>query len=289
MANKTMKKIFILLLTTITFFNQTSSLLALGKESIQTPREVLLTNLNNIILTKEYAEDKNKLEEILKIKRPKNVFIEHWIIQESSNKKLLKDIRKVASEYNAKLYFVTGKNTWFGQRAVDNLIPLYNAYGEYIDGIVLRIEPNKINLWKDNEESLKIQVLNQMLDGYSAVYSHAKKIGKSFIVEIPFWLTDFQGPKRTFPDDACMYSDKVIFLIDNEEKLDTIEIAWNDITCPYLINLGKRATRQNEEKVKQIYSKLNKKLTLYSNFGGYIVDSDSTIDNKAAGDQENPL
>jgi len=278
MANKTMKKqTFTLFLALILFLNSSLILSAHGKAEDSIPREVILTNLNNIILNKDCAEDKNKLEEILRIKRPRNVFIEHWIIQESTNKKLLKEVRKITNKYNSKLYFVTGRNTWFGQRAAEHILPLYKEYGEYIDGIVLRIEPNRVNLWKEDDDSMKVQVLNQMLDGYSVVYSYAQKIGKSFIVEFPFWLTDFQGPKRTFSDDACIYADKVIFLIDNEEKLDTLEIAWNDITCHYLINLGKRATRQNEEKIKEIYNKLNKKLTLYSNFGGYIIDADSSL------------
>jgi hypothetical protein len=288
MANKTMKKQTLTsLLALILFLNSSIALSANGKVEEIIPREAILTNLSNLILNKDCAEDITKLEEVLKVRRPRNVFIEHWIVQESTNKKLLKEIRKVTNKYNSKLYFVTGKNTWFGQRAAEHLIPLYKEYGKYIDGIVLRIEPNRVNIWREDDDSMKVQVLNQMLDGYAAVYSFAKKIGKSFIVEFPFWLTDFQGPKRTFPDDACIYADKVIFLIDNEEKLNTINIPWNDITCHYLINLGKRATRQNDEKIKEIYQTLNKKLILNSTFSGYIIDSDSSLDNKIETDSEN--
>lgn len=239
-------------------------------------KQIYLTNLNNINITNEAAHNKNILKRIIEDKRPKALYIEQWIIEESKDKKLLKKLHKTAHKYGLKLYLVTGKNSWFGTRGVSNTIEVFNKYDEFVDGIVLRTEPNKVNVWKD-DISIQVQILNQMLDAYSAIYTEAKKRNKIFIAEFPFWFSDFRGPLKSFSENVCEYVDKVIFLIDNTKKLDELEIKWNDVTCPYNINLTKRANKQTEQSLEETYKKIKAKLTFYSNFNGYIIDSDSSL------------
>lgn len=238
-----------------------------------------ITDLDHINIINDLTKDLNLLEDLVEAKRPKAIYIEQWITAESHNKKLLKKLSKIRKKYKTKFYIVVGKNTWFGKRGLENTLQAYDLYGKYVDGIILRVEPNKANVWKD-DLSIKAQVLNQMLDAYSAIHQHAKKLNKQFIAEFPFWLSDFKGPNGSFSEDACRYTDKVIFLIDDLEKmkqLDELDIKWNDISCRYNINLTKRALDKTEESIIEIYKKLKAILPLYSNFNGFIIDSDSSL------------
>ncbi|MBI2996647.1 MAG: hypothetical protein HYY52_08110 [Candidatus Melainabacteria bacterium] len=250
---------------------------AYGKFKSNTDKNYLLTDLTHINITKSSLKKKNYIKKLIHEKRPKAVYLEQWLLFEPENKNLLKKLRKVTKKTNTKFYLVIGKNFWFGRRAVDNAIEAYNLYEKYIDGIVLRVEPNKSNVWKE-DASIKTQILNLMLDGYSVIYKEAKKRNKSFIAEFPFWFSDFKGPFKIFSEDVCSYADKIVFLIDKPERIDDLDkekIEWNKITCPYNINLTKRATSQDEDTLKDTYEKLNKKLTFYSNFNGYLIDADS--------------
>lgn len=244
------------------------------KSSSISNKEVHLTDLSHINITNESTKNLKTLEELIKHKRPKALYLEQWITLEPHNKKILKKIYKLAKKYNSKFYLVIGKNIWIGTRGVANTLAAYDMYGKHVDGIVLRLEPNKINVWKDE---FKVQILNQMLDAYSGIYHEAKKRKKNFIVEFPFWFSDFQGPLKSFSQDACDYSDKVSFIIDNLELLDTLKTKWNNITCIYNINLTKRVTELSEEVIEETYRKLKRNLTFYSNFNGFIIDSDITI------------
>ncbi len=259
----------------ILLLNVSFSLIA-NAAIVESPsRSKILTNVNNYALTKDYANDLDKLTEFLSNNPVKSIFIEQWLLQESDNKKLLKSLYSITKKHNSKLYLVTGKNSWLGYRGVDAIIPLYKQYGKYIDGIVFRCEPNRLNIWKD--ESIKVQALNQMLDSYSTIYNYAKKNKKAFIVEFPFWFADFIGPKGSFSDDACMLADKIVLLVDDEEKISNLQVKWNDSACPYYINLGLRATRQSEDKAKELYKLINKKVVFYSNFQGFIVDPSTKL------------
>lgn len=238
-----------------------------------------ITDFNHINITNELTKDLKGLKAFIEINRPKAIYLEQWITAEPHNKKLLKKLSKIAKKHNIKFYLVIGKNTWFGNRGVSNTLASYEVYEKYIDGIVLRVEPNKVNVWKD-DLSIKAQILNQMLDAYSGIYQETKKREKQFLVEFPFWFSDFKGPKASFSEDACKYSDKISFLIDDIDQLDLLDdldIQWNDITCRYNINLTKRAINQNEEGINKIYKRLKAKLPMYSNFNGFIIDSDSTL------------
>lgn len=277
MISRVSINIFLTILTLSIF-----SLAAIAKEEEEAPisRETFLTNLNSFILTKEYADDTHKLEELIEEKKPKAIYVEEWIVSESKDKNYLKKLKKLTSKHNLKLFLVTGRNVWFGQRGVDGIINAYNTYETNLDGIVFRIEPNKSNVWKDNSD-IQAQILNQMLDAFSAIYKETQKRNKLFIVEVPFWLGEFHGPLKTFTEDICTYSDRIVLLIDDAEKLDKLESKWNDLTCSYSINLGKRATRQtSDEKINELYSKVQEKLIFYSNFNGYIIDTGSILDNK---------
>lgn len=276
--NNQLKKRVIISILSLTFLF--SSILKSPAKEITLTREAYLSNLNSFMLTKEFSEDKEKLEELLKTKKTKAVYIEEWLLQESKDKNFLKKLRKITNNYECKLFLVTGRNIWFGKRGVDGIISAYNNYESNIDGIVFRIEPNKSNVWKDDLD-IQAQILNQMLDAFSAIYSETRKRNKIFIVEVPFWLSEFHGPNKSFTEDICSYTDKIVFLIDDKEKLDKLESKWNDVTCPYNINLGKRATRQSTEaEISELYTKVQEKLIFYSNFNGYIIDTDSTLDNK---------
>lgn len=237
-------------------------------------KSAYLTNTNHINITAENANNIREIKQILKSKRPKAIYIEQWILLEHGDKKYLKKLHKLSTSLDTKLFLVIGKNTWFGDRGITNAKNAFDYYGKYIDGLVLRIEPNKINVWKNGDLSIKTQILNLMQDAYNTIYNDAKKRNKKFIVEFPFWFSDFQGPLKSFSEEACGYADKIIFLIDDAELLDKTEIKWNDVTCLYNIDITKRATYQTEDKIKSIYEKLKSKLVLYSNFNGYLIDSD---------------
>lgn len=278
MANKILRKKEIITLATAALLLAT--LVGADAKEVVLNRESYLTNLNNFMLTKEYALDKEKLEFLLKTKKPKAIYIEEWLVDESKDKNILKKLQKLTSTYNCKFFLVTGRNIWFGKRGVEGIINAYNKYESNIDGLVFRIEPNKSNVWKDNSD-IQAQILNQMLDAFSAIYAETRKRNKVFIVEIPFWLSEFHGPLKSFIEDTCSYSDKVVLLIDDKEKLEHLDGKWNDITCNYNINLGKRATRQSSnEETNNLYTKIQEKLIFYSNFNGFIIDTDSTLDNK---------
>lgn len=246
----------------------------INEENI-TSENTELKKITNINITNESTKDFSTIKEIFKNYKPKNIFLEQWITLEPHNKKLLKKLRKLSNKYDSKLYLVVGKNTWFGRYGYGMAKASLDEYEKYIDGIVLRIEPNKTNIWNKFGENSKARILNQMLDSYAALHIETMKRNKDFIAEFPFWFSDFIGPLKSFPQDVCSYTDKIIFLIDDEEKLEELNLKWNEITCRYLINLTKRANNKTEEDLRTIYSKLKNKLQFFSNFHGYIVDSDS--------------
>ncbi len=187
----------------------------------------------------------------------------------------MKKLHKISKKNNSKLFLVIGKNSWFGERGIANTIDYLNYYEKHIDGIVLRVEPNKINVWKE-DVAIIAQILNQMLDAYVGISKEAKSKNKMFIAEFPFWYIDFIGPLRTFPEDACACANRISLLIDKPEKLKELK-NWNNVSCLYSINLTKRATGHSEEELNEIYNELTKELPFYSNFNGFIIDSDSTI------------
>lgn len=270
---KNKKVIVILILSSLACFLTSIPLLAKEKHL---DKNVFLTDLNHVNLTLQTATDKNELKKLIMDKKPKVLYLEEWILSEKGNTNVLKKIYKQAKKNDIKLYLVVGRNQWIGTKGVNSTLYSLDKYENYIDGIVLRTEPNKLNVWKD-DMSIKAQILNLMLDAYSAIHINAKKRNKKFIASFPFWFAEFKGPLGTFSQDTCKYVDKIIFLIDKPEKINEIEVRWNDITCPYNINLTKRALQQDEDGIHEIYYKLKNKLVLYSNFQGYIIDSDSTL------------
>lgn len=275
-------KITKILLSLMLFLNYSLNSLPSYAKTVKTKeynRDIYLSDLNNINLTNETSKNLKEFRKIIKSKVPKSIFIEEWLLSESHNKKLLKKLRKITKKYNVKFYIVIGKNTWFGKRGLSKTLIAYDLYGKYTDGIVLRLEPNKTNVWQKYGDTYKARILNQMLDAYSAIYIKSKELNKDFIVEFPFWFSDFIGPLKSFPQDVCTYADKIIFLIDDEEKLEDLKIKWNDVTCRYYINLTKRANDKSEEKIKDLYHKINSNISFFSNFHGYIIDSDSILDN----------
>ena len=237
-----------------------------------------LTNINYINITNEMTKNKKEIKKLIKIYELKAIIVEQWILLEPHNKKLLKYLHKHTKKSNIKLFLTIGKNTWFGRRGLANASASLKEYGKNIDGLILRLEPNKTNVWKD-DISIKAQILNQMLDAYSAILIEAKKQDKKFIAEFPFWFTDFEGPLKSFSQNVCDFSNEIVFLIDDLKQLDELQINWNNVSCRYSINLGKRATGQSDEKLKEIFNKLNSKLSFYSNFAGFILDSDSSLIN----------
>jgi|GEM_PF-3094478 len=283
MANQNLNMKSISFKATLSIFLSTMIVLNIAqvayakKEVILDEKKIYLTNLTDINITNDSTKDLESLKKLIDSKRPKAIYLEQWITMEPNNENILKKLQQIAKKNNIKFYLIIGKNVWFGERGLKNTLAALDTYGKYIDGIVLRVEPNKANVWKD-DFSIKAQILNLMLDAYSAIHIETKKRNKTFIAEFPFWLSDFKGPNRTFSQDTCMHTDKIIFLIDDPEKLDKLEINWHDVTCTYNIDITKRATNQTEDSVRDIYHKLKEKLTLYSNFNGYIIDSDSTLE-----------
>ena len=248
----------------------------LAKEAHTVDKKIFLTNLNHINITIESIKDLKELKRLICLRNPKAIYIEQWILEEPGNKNLIKKLQKIAKKTSCKFYLVVGRSSWFGRRGVINTIDNLNKYGKYIDGIVLRVEPNKVNVWKD-DIGVQAQILNQMLDAYSAIYHETKKRDKAFIAEFPFWLSDYKGPLKSFSQNVCDYTDKIIFLIDDLEKLEKLDM-WNNVTCMYNINLTKRASGQTEESIHETFKKLKTKLTFYSNFNGFIIDSNSTLE-----------
>ncbi len=278
MANKiiTMRNLSIKIIIVFVVLTQCLLIKHVQAKPKSLKEEVHLTDLANLNITNETTKNTKQLEELIKQRKPRFIYLEQWVTLEPQNKNILKLLNKLAKKYDSKFYLVIGKNNWFGTRGVSNVTAALNEYGKYIDGIVLRVEPNKTNIWV-KDDSFKIQILNQMLDAYHAIHSETKKRNKQFIAEFPFWLTDFKGPKGNFSQDTCSYSDKIIFLIDNKEILDKIDIKWNNITCQYQINLGRRATNQTDDSLKEIYKKIKDNSAFYYNFNGFIVDSDSPL------------
>lgn len=230
-------------------------------------------NINYLNITNESTKNKKELKKLIKTYEPKAIIVEQWILLEPNNKKLLKKLHKLTKKLNMKLYLATGKNSWFGRRGLANAVDSLKEYGKHIDGLILRTEPNKLNVWKD-DMSIKAQILNQMLDAYSAILIESKKQDKKFIAEFPFWFTDFEGPLKTFSQNVCDFSNEIIFLIDDLKKLEELTIDWNNVTCRYSINLSKRATGLDDEKIKETFNKLNSNRAFYSNFAGFIIDLD---------------
>ena len=267
MANKIInRKIFIVITSAcllLAFFS--------SKVNAQEKKQFLINTIG-LNITNNDTKDLKNLKQLIKDKRPKAIYLEQWILLEPGNKKLLKKLHKIAKSSDSKLHLVVGKNSWFGDRGISNTLEYLNFYEKDIDGIVLRTEPNKINVWKD-DIAITTQILNQMLDAYLEIYKEARKRNKIFVVEFPFWYNDFLGPFRSFPEDACAYSNRVSFLIDKPEKLKELK-NWNNISCLYNINLTKRATTHTEEEIASIYNELKEELSFYSNFNGFIIDSD---------------
>ena len=280
MKNKYKKRLISLIITAITTitFCCTAEAKHLKKEPIA--KEILLSNINHINIAAKTAKNIKSIEELIKSRRPKAVYIEQWILAEKGNENLLKKINKIAHKYDAKFYLFVGRDSWFGRKGLVNVLAALDQYGNHEDGIILKNQPNKTNIWKKEDLNFQAQILNQMLDAYSAIYIEAKKRNKQFIADFPFWFSDYQGPKEGFSENVCDYTDKVIFLIDDIEKLEKLDIKWNDITCAYNIDLTKYATVLSDDDISDMYKIIKSKLTFYSNFNGFIVDSDSRVNFK---------
>ena len=248
-----------------------TSISAYGKEKI------VLTDTRHINITYETAGELKKLKQIIKRVNPKGLYIEQWIVVDPKYPNLLKKLNKIAKKNDIKLYLVIGKNTWFGKRAQLNTLEALKLYKDYIDGIVLRAEPNKINIWKKDDASIKAQILNFTLDGYLAATKHAKEYKKLFIGEFPFWYSDFSAPGGTFSENSCKCTDRIIFLVDDIEKLNELEIEWNNVTCMYNIDLTKRAPAKTEEQIAKAYYQIKDKIPMHANFNGFLIDSDSKL------------
>ena len=279
MINKFQKKLIPAIITVIALLSHFISAEAKSKTSEPVNEKEFLTDVNHINLSARTAKNIKTVEELIKTKKPKAVYIEQWILAEKGNETLLQKLHKLTHKYDTKLYLFIGRDSWFGRKGLINTLAALDQYGDHIDGIILKTQPNKINVWKDNL-NFQAQILNQMLDAYSAIYIEAKKRNKQFIVDFPFWFSDYQGPKKGFSENVCDYADKVIFLIDDIEKLEKLDIKWNDVTCPYNIDLTKHASLLSDDDVNDIYKVIKSKLTFYANFNGFIVDSDSKVDFK---------
>ena len=249
------------------------------KSNEQSDEKELLTDITHINITGRIAKNIEAVEKLVKEKRPKAIYIEQWILAEKGNENLAQKLHKIAHKNEAKFYLFVGRDNWFGRRGLVNVLAALDQYGNDIDGIVLKTQPNKTNIWK-NSTDFQAQLLNQMLDAYSAIHTEAKRRNKLFIADFPFWFSDYNGPKKSFSENVCDYTDKVIFLIDDLTKLKSLNINWNDITCLYSIDLTKHATQLSDDDVSDMYKTIKSKLTFYSNFNGFIVDSSSNIDFK---------
>ena len=268
-----------MVVTILLLLTFSSSSYAKFKSNEQFNDKELLTDITHINIAPKIAKDIESVEQLVKTKRPKAIYIEQWILAEKGNENLLQKLHKIAHNHEAKLYLFVGRDSWFGRKGLVNVLAALDQYGNYIDGIILKTQPNKTNIWKDNI-NFQAQILNQMLDAYSAIYTEAKKRNKQFVADFPFWFSDYQGPKKGFTENVCEYTDKVIFLIDDIEKLKKLDIKWNDITCLYNIDLTKHATVLSDDDISDMYKIIKSKLTFYSNFNGFIVDSDSRVNFK---------
>ena len=277
MSSKYKKNLIHILVTIITIIIFCPTSEAKLKNPEQINEKDFLTNINHINIAARATKDIKIVEQLIKSKRPKAIYIEQWILAEKGNEKILPKLYKIAHKNDTKLYLFIGRDSWFGRRGLVNVLAAFDQYGSYIDGEVLKTQPNKTNIWKD-DVNFQAQVLNQMLDAYSAISTEAKKRNKQFIVDFPFWFSDYEGPKKSFSENVCDYTDKVIFLIDDIEKLEKLNVKWNDITCSYNIDLTKHATVFSDDDIGDLYKIIKSKLVFYSNFNGFIVDSDSRID-----------
>ncbi len=277
MSSKYKKNLIHILVTIITIIIFCPTSEAKLKNPEQINEKDFLTNINHINIAARATKDIKIVEQLIKSKRPKAIYIEQWILAEKGNEKILPKLYKIAHKNDTKLYLFIGRDSWFGRRGLVNVLAAFDQYGSYIDGIVLKTQPNKTNIWKD-DVNFQAQVLNQMLDAYSAISTEAKKRNKQFIVDFPFWFSDYEGPKKSFSENVCDYTDKVIFLIDDIEKLEKLNVKWNDITCSYNIDLTKHATVFSDDDIGDLYKIIKSKLVFYSNFNGFIVDSDSRVD-----------
>ena len=277
MSSKYKKNLIHILVTIITIIIFCPTSEAKLKNPEQINEKDFLTNINHINIAARATKDIKIVEQLIKSKRPKAIYIEQWILAEKGNEKILPKLYKIAHKNDTKLYLFIGRDSWFGRRGLVNVLAAFDQYGSYIDGVVLKTQPNKTNIWKD-DVNFQAQVLNQMLDAYSAISTEAKKRNKQFIVDFPFWFSDYEGPKKSFSENVCDYTDKVIFLIDDIEKLEKLNVKWNDITCSYNIDLTKHATVFSDDDIGDLYKIIKSKLVFYSNFNGFIVDSDSRID-----------
>jgi len=230
--------------------------------------------IENINITTEAVSNLNELQEQINNLKPKNIFIEERLLYQKKNNNILKDLKKIAKKNSSKLFVVVGKNTWIGKRGIDNTLEAFKVYKNNIDGIVLRLEPNKTNIWQNYELEYKAQMLNHMLDAYSAISKETAKYGKEFVAEFPYWLADFQGPLRTFSQDACLYADRVVLLIDDEDMYEVLGNKWNDLFCHYHISLSKKANSKTNSEIVKLHKKFNNKLSFDSYFKGYIFDLD---------------
>ena len=276
MLNKQTQKL-ISIFTLITALICCYSSEAKFKTNEQFDEKELLTDITHINISAKTAKDIKSVKLLLESKRPKALYIEQWLLIEKGNEDLLKKLYKMAHRYDAKLYLFIGRDSWFGRKGLINALAAFDQYGNYIDGIILKTQPNKTNIWKKDDINFQAQILNQMLDAYSAIYIEAKKRNKLFIADFPFWFSDYQGPKKSFSENVCDYTDKVIFLIDDIAKLEALDIKWNDITCAYNIDLTKHTTALSDDDISDMYKTIKSKLIFYANFNGFIIDSDSKV------------
>ena len=264
---KTYFIIALILFLIIEFPNFSHSKEIIGKEQF-------LLDTKEINLTLKDTKDINTLKKLLKEQSPRTIYLEQWITMEKGNKNLLKKLHKITKKNDIKLFLFIGRDSWIGKRGVANALASFEQYGNYIDGLVLRTQPDKLNIWDKTDVNIQAQILNQMLDAYSAIYIELKKHNKIFIAEFPFWYSDFQGPLKSFSQNVCDYTDKIIFLIDDTDKLESLDIKWNKITCRYSIDLTKKALGPTIEDTHSIYKSIKSRLAFYQNFSGFIVDSD---------------
>ncbi len=249
------------------------------KQNVQDLSTELITDITHINISLSDSKNIKKIENLIKNQNPKALYVEQWITVEKGNEKFMQNLYKIAHKHNVKVYIFIGKDSWFGRKGLVNSLTAYDQYGKYIDGVILKAQPNRTNIWKKNLD-FQAQILNQMLDAYLAIHLEAKKRNKQFIADFPFWFSDYQGPKKNFSENVCDYADKVIFLIDDLDKLQNLDIKWNNITCPYNIDLTKHATLITDDDISDMYKTIKSKLSFYSNFNGFIVDSDTQVDFK---------
>lgn len=232
----------------------------------------------NLNITKDMTSDLKKLQELIKVKAPKNIFVEHWLVEDKGNEKLLKTLKKAAKKHKATLFLVVGANMWVGDRGIEKTLTVFKKYEKQIDGIVLRTEPNRTSVWERGPE-LAAQLLNLQLDAYDGIKFEMMKKDKLLLAEYPFWFSDYTGPKGlNYSEDVCKYTDGIIFLIDSEERLEEYEIPWNKVGCNYFIDYGVRASRlKTDERINYYHKIITERLKFKDNFKGFIVDSNSKL------------